>query len=107
VSGLAPELYNGAEVAGIVGHDAVDVGPDQSTEVAAVVNRPDNEAHARPRWARGVDVCRNREHNPCHTSPEEPCIQHMQHALQSSPTQLRLLVRLDLSSEGVEAVGPS
>ena len=48
-------LYNGAEAAGIVGHDAVDTGPNQSTEVATVVNRPDNEAQARPGWARGID----------------------------------------------------
>jgi len=31
----------------------------------------------------------------------------MQRAPQNGPTQPRLLVRLDLSSEGAEAVGPS
>ena len=55
VSRLAPVLHNSAEAPGVVGHDAVDAGPDQGTEVAAVINRPDNEAHARPGWARGVD----------------------------------------------------
>jgi hypothetical protein len=54
VSGLAPVLYNGTEVAGVVGH-AVDTGSDQSAEIAAVVNCLDNKAHARPGWARGVD----------------------------------------------------
>ena len=47
MSGLTPVLYNGREAAGVVGHDAVDTGPNQSTEVATVVNRPDNEAQAR------------------------------------------------------------
>jgi hypothetical protein len=55
VSRLAPVLHNSAEAPGVVGHDAVDAGPDQGTEVAAVINRPDNEAHARQGWARGVD----------------------------------------------------
>ena len=50
VSRLAPVLHNSAEAPGVVGHDAVDAGPDQGTEVAAVINRPDNEAHARPGW---------------------------------------------------------
>jgi hypothetical protein len=55
VPGLVPVLDNSAEASGIVGHDTVDAGSDQGTEVAATVNRPDNEAHARPGWARGVD----------------------------------------------------
>ena len=55
MSGLSPVLDYDAEAPGIVGHDAVDPGSDYGTEVALVVNRPDNKAQARPRWARGVD----------------------------------------------------
>jgi len=54
-AGLPPALDNDAEAAGIVGHDAINTGSDQGTEVAAVVNRPDNKAHARLPVARGVD----------------------------------------------------
>jgi hypothetical protein len=54
MSGLAPVPYNSAEVAGIVGDDAVDTRPHQGTEVASIVNRPHNEAHARLRWACGI-----------------------------------------------------
>ena len=43
------------EAAGIVSHDAINTGSDQGTEVAAVVNRPDNKAHARLPAACGVD----------------------------------------------------
>jgi hypothetical protein len=55
VAGLAPVLDNATEAPGIIGHDAVDPGSNQGTEVTAVVNRPDNKAQARPRRARGVD----------------------------------------------------
>jgi hypothetical protein len=48
-------LDNDVEATGIVGHDAVNTGADQGTEVAAVVNRPDNKAQARLPGARGVD----------------------------------------------------
>jgi len=48
-------LDNDAEAAGIVGHDAINTGADQGTEVTAVVNRPDKKAHARLPRARGVD----------------------------------------------------
>jgi hypothetical protein len=54
-AGLPPVLDNDAEAAGIVGHDAINTGSNQSTEVAAVVNRPDNKAHACLPGARGVD----------------------------------------------------
>jgi hypothetical protein len=48
-------LDNDAEAAGIVGHDAINTGSDQGTEIATVVNRPDNKAQARLPGARGVD----------------------------------------------------
>jgi hypothetical protein len=47
-------LDNSAKVAGLVGYNAVDPDPDQGAEITAIVNRPDNEAHARPEWARGI-----------------------------------------------------
>ena len=55
MAGLAPVLDNAAEASGIVGHDAVDPGSNQGTEVTPVVNRPDNKAQARLPRARGVD----------------------------------------------------
>jgi hypothetical protein len=47
-------LDNSAKVTGLVGDNAVDPDADQGAEITAIVNRPDNEAHARSWWARGI-----------------------------------------------------
>jgi hypothetical protein len=48
-------LDNNAEASGVVGHNTIDAGSDQGTEIAVIVNRPDNKAHTRPARARGVN----------------------------------------------------